>query len=131
MIIEHKNSLTMISEQISELNTELIRQDMDNATKIMAKKMVKLRQRLQEAKDDLDQIRNCGEEMDGNTTNNEEDEFIDALKDEMPEVFKNIDFNFTELDEIDALLQDVIQNKEIEKMQTLKKLVDEATNKIE
>jgi len=32
--------------------------------------------------------------MDGNTTHNEEDEFIDALKDEMPEVFKNIDANF-------------------------------------
>lgn len=42
--------------------------------------------------------------MDGNTTNNEEDEFIDALKDEMPDVFKNIDFNFDQLDEIDGLL---------------------------
>jgi hypothetical protein len=32
--------------------------------------------------------------MDGNTTLQEEDEFIDALKDEMPEVFRNIDLNF-------------------------------------
>ena len=32
--------------------------------------------------------------MEGNTTVNEEDEFIDALKDEMPEVFRNIDQNF-------------------------------------
>jgi hypothetical protein len=54
--------------------------------------------------------------MDGNTTSNEEDEFIDALKDEMPEVFKNIDFNFDQLDSIDALLQDVIKTKDIEKM---------------
>jgi hypothetical protein len=77
---------------------------MDNATKLLSRKMGKLRQRLQEAKEDLDQIRNCGEEMDGNTTSNEEDEFIDALKDEMPEVFKNIDFNFDQLDEIDTLL---------------------------
>ena len=42
--------------------------------------------------------------MDGNTTNNEEDEFIDALKDEMPEVFKNIEFNFEQLDEIESLI---------------------------
>ena len=69
--------------------------------------------------------------MDGNTTSNEEDEFIDALKDEMPEVFKNIDFNFDQLDSIDALLQDVIKTKDIEKMQQLKKEVDDATNKIE
>jgi hypothetical protein len=32
--------------------------------------------------------------MDGNCSHNEEEEFIDALKEEMPEVFKNIDFNF-------------------------------------
>lgn len=97
-------NLSEIEQMITDLNTELIRQDMDNATKLLVKKMAKLRQRLQEAKEDLEQIRNCGEEMDGNTTNNEEDEFIDALKDEMPEVFKNIDFNFDQLDDIDALL---------------------------
>jgi hypothetical protein len=32
--------------------------------------------------------------MDGNTSMNEEEEFLDALKEEMPEVFKNIDSNF-------------------------------------
>ena len=32
--------------------------------------------------------------MDGNTTLQEEDEFIEALKDEMPEVLRNIDLNF-------------------------------------
>ena len=103
-IIEHMKNLVEIETLITDLNTELIRQDMDNATKLLVKKMAKLRQRLQEAKEDLDQIRNCGEEMDGNTTSNEEDEFIDALKDEMPEVFKNIDFNFDQLDDIDVLL---------------------------
>jgi len=29
--------------------------------------------------------------MEGNTSTNEEEEFIDALKDEMPEVFSNIE----------------------------------------
>lgn len=32
--------------------------------------------------------------MDGNTTVTEEDEFIETLKAEMPDVFKNVDLNF-------------------------------------
>jgi hypothetical protein len=39
--------------------------------------------------------------MDGNTSNTEEDEFIEALKDEMPEVYNNIKKNFAELDKFD------------------------------
>jgi hypothetical protein len=104
---------------------------MDNAIKILTKKHFKLRERLQDAKKDLTQIKNCGEDMDGNTTNNEEDEFIDALKDEMPEVFKNIVFNFEQLDEIESLIQEVIKTKDLEKMQTLKQGVDDASNKVE
>jgi len=69
--------------------------------------------------------------MDGNTTHNEEDEFIDALKDEMPEVFKNIDANFGQIDGIDVLLQQVIETRSIEKMSQLKKETDDATKKVE
>ena len=65
----------------------------------------KLRERLIAAQKGLKKISNCGEEMDGNTTHNEEDEFIDALKDEMPDVFKNIDLNFEQIDGIDVLLK--------------------------
>jgi hypothetical protein len=89
---------------------------MDNAIKLLAKKSLKLRQRLQEAKEDLTQIKNCGEEMDGNTTVNEEDEFIDALKDEMPEVFKNIEFNFEQLDGIESLIVEIKKTKNLEMM---------------
>lgn len=32
--------------------------------------------------------------MEGNTSHDDEDEFIDALKDEMPQVFSNIEQNF-------------------------------------
>jgi len=69
--------------------------------------------------------------MDGNTTHNEEDEFIDALKDEMPEVFKNIDMNFEQIDEIDIILKSVAKTKNIEKMSHLKKEIDDANNKVE
>jgi hypothetical protein len=57
---------------------------MENATRLLRKKSHSLRERLNEAKADLTKISNTGNEMEGNTTHNEEDEFIDALKDEMP-----------------------------------------------
>jgi hypothetical protein len=69
--------------------------------------------------------------MEGNTTVNEEDEFIDALKDEMPEVFKNIEANFDQLDGLEFLLKEVIETQNIDKMKQLKKEVDDATNKVE
>jgi hypothetical protein len=69
--------------------------------------------------------------MDGNTTINEEDEFIDALKDEMPEVFKNIEYNFEQLDAIEVLIKEVLKTKNTEKMQLIKKEVDDASNKVE
>ena len=67
---------------------------MDNASVLLSKKVNKLRERLKAAQKVLKKITKCGEDMDGNTTHQEEDEFIDALKDEMPEVFRNIDINF-------------------------------------
>lgn len=69
--------------------------------------------------------------MDGNTTHNEEDEFIDALNDEMPDVFKNIELNFEQIDGIDILLKQVIETRNIEKMSLLKKEIEDANNKVE
>lgn len=104
---------------------------MDNATKILKKKIAKLRERLTQTKGELQKISYCGDEMEGNTTVNEEDEFIDALKDEMPEVFKNIEANFDQLDGLEFLLKEVIETQNIDKMKQLKKEVDDATNKVE
>jgi len=42
--------------------------------------------------------------MEGNTSNQDEEEFIDALKEEMPEVFKNIEGNFKDFDKVDDLV---------------------------
>ena len=93
-VFESTQKLKDIEDMMTDLNSRLIQQDMDNATILLTKKAEKLRQRLMAAQKGLKKISNCGEEMDGNTTHNEEDEFIDALKDEMPDVFKNIDLNF-------------------------------------
>lgn len=78
----------------NDLNNKLIIQDMENAIKLLDLKNKKLRERLVVAKSELQKINKCGNQMDGNTSHNEEEEFIDALGDEMPEVFKNIEGNF-------------------------------------
>ena len=43
--------------------------------------------------------------MDGNTSQQEEVEFISALKDEMPGVFKNVNINFIHIDDTEKLLK--------------------------
>lgn len=130
-VYESMQKLQDLEDLTSELNNKLIQQDMDNATVLLTKKSQKLRERLIAAQKGLKKISNCGDDMDGNTTHNEEDEFIDALKDEMPEVFKNIDMNFEQIDGIDVLLKTVVETRDIEKMSLLKKEIDDANNKVE
>jgi hypothetical protein len=43
--------------------------------------------------------------MDDNASQSEEEELIDALKNEMPEVFKNIGLNDAEIDKINVSIQ--------------------------
>ena len=47
--------------------------------------------------------------MDGNTSNNEEEEFIHALKNEMPEVFENIETTLNLLKDTEKLVGEVKQ----------------------
>ena len=69
--------------------------------------------------------------MDGNCSRNEEEEFIEALKDEMPDVFSNITSNFEQIDKIQSILVQIKQTKSIDLLQTLKGEVDDATQKVE
>lgn len=103
---------------------------MDNATILISKKTIKLRERLTDAQKALQKIQECGEEMDGNTTETEEDEFIETLKSEMPDVFQNISLNFEQIDAIEELVKIVTETKDIEKMKHAKSEVDDATNKV-
>lgn len=119
-----------LEKLMRELNEKLIMQDMNNALALLKKQAVNLRKRLQTAKTELTKIHNCGIEMDGNTTHNEEEEFIDALKDEMPDVFKNIELNFELLDKIDDKLKKLEKSQSIEAMQELKGLVIDAEGKV-
>ena len=69
--------------------------------------------------------------MDGNTSHNEEEEFIDALGDEMPEVFKNIEGNFEQLDKVDEMITNIKATQAIDEMTTLKAEIDDAASKVE
>lgn len=125
-IADTNRRLKELDDIMRELNNMLISQDMDNAAKLLGQKSANLRKRLEIAKSELNKISTCGGEMDGNTTHNEEEEFIDALKEEMPEVFKNIEGNFDQLDDIDSQIEEVLKKKDIETMQELKKNIDDA-----
>ena len=57
--------------------------------------------------------------MDGNTSNNEEQEFVSALSQQMPEVFGNIETTRGYLNEIDELVMDVKKTLDVEKMNIL------------
>jgi len=118
--------LKELDEIMRDLNNKLIAQDMENAAKLLKQKADQLRKRLDTAKVELEKISKCGEDMDGNTSHNEEEEFIDALKEEMPEVFKNIEGNYEQLEKIDDLIQEVLKDRKIETMQELKGQIDDA-----
>ena len=94
----------------------MIEQDMENALKMMVKRSKKLGERLQLANDELDKVSEAGRQMDGNTTHNEEDDLIDELKLEMPDIFRDIETVFTMIDNLDVLLQEVISTRSIEKL---------------
>jgi len=123
--------LKELDDLTNELNTKLIMQDIENATKLLDVKNKKLRERLIQAKKELEKINKCGDDMDGNCSRNEEEEFIEALKDEMPEVFKNIEGNFEQLDKIEDLIKEIQQTKSIDLMQNLKSEIDDASSKVE
>lgn len=84
--------------------------------KLMVKRLKKLRERLQKANDELEKVNESGRQMDGNTTHNEEDDLIDELKTEMPDIFKDIEGVFVNIDNLDVLLQEVVETRSIEKL---------------
>lgn len=61
-------------------------------------------------------VQKSGEELDGNTSNGDEDEFIEALKKEMPEVLENISYTFTLLKDVDKLLIEVKHSMDVDTM---------------
>jgi hypothetical protein len=122
--------LKEVDKLFSDLNTILIMQDMNNALKLLDRKSNKLRQRLQAAESMFKAINKSGEEMDGNTSQNEEDEFLDALKEEMPDVFNNIKSNFTQLDDFDILVGAIQSSKDAEELLKAKGMIEKLAQSV-
>lgn len=57
--------------------------------------------------------------MDGNTSTTEEEEFIYALKKEMPEVFENIEVTLNLLNDIDKLVKELKVKPDVAQVETL------------
>ena len=83
-----------IDDVQKDIVRQLTEQDMENSVDLLGLKATELKERLVDAQKHLKTIGKSGEEMEGNTSNKEEEEFIFALKNEMPEVFENIDSTF-------------------------------------
>lgn len=54
----------------------------------MGKLVSDLKQRIEKTKELCGKIVKCGRELDGNTTNDEEKDYVEAISDEMPEILK-------------------------------------------
>jgi len=92
---------------------------MENSTDLQILRISELRDRLEEAKRNLMKITKTGNEMDGNTSNSEEEDFISAMKEEMPEFLENIETTFGLLQESDRLGAEVKQTLDSAKMSSL------------
>ena len=69
--------------------------------------------------------------MEGNASFQDEDDFVDAMSDEMPEVFNNIKLSLDQIDEAEDLLKEVIETKSIERMAKLKREVESVAIKVD
>ena len=93
--------------------------DMENSIVLLGLKGQQLMERLIETNKRLKAINKSGQEMDGNTSTNEEEDFIFAMKKEMPEVFENIETTLALLKEIDRIVSELKQTTDADKMQIL------------
>ena len=83
----HKFNIADVDRRLKELEgllldlgNQLNQQDIVNGSKLLAVKSKKLRDRLKAALKHLEKITNAGTQMDGNTSNNDEEDFVGMLK---------------------------------------------------
>lgn len=69
--------------------------------------------------------------MDGNFSNDDEQNFVLALKDELPNALENIDKNLELLAEIEKLVPEVKKSMSLDMMNDLREKVDLATESVE
>ena len=68
----------------------------------------------------ISNIEDAVAEMDGNTSGTEEEEDIDAIKDYIPELKRNVQSNLETLDRIELFIEDIIKNEAFYQLGQLK-----------
>ena len=99
--------LKELEDIIAELVQKLSEQDIEKSVDLIGMKIKELEDRLYDNEHYLQRIKALGKDMDGNTSNGEEDEFIFATKNELPDVFQNIETTFSVLKDTKVLIKDV------------------------
>jgi hypothetical protein len=103
---------------IDDLNAKLLAQNLKNAMGIIVQRVKQLKDRAITVQELFAKIKKAGEDMDGNHTDDEVD-FVEALKEEMPTVEKELVICFAKIEECNGLLN---QLKRDQSMQTMNKL---------
>ena len=105
---------------INQLGEQIqILENIENASRLFSGKITDMRSRLAVVEDTLLQVQQSTKEMKDNTSNKDEDDFIELFKEEAPECFNQISNNYKSIDDLEAKVQDVVDSKNIEKIQTL------------
>ena len=91
---------------------------------------------MQKSKDILKKIEVAGNELDGNTSCEEEDDFLRYFGENGPSIFADIEKIFSKLDDIDNLIGDIreshlsksLSNQDLDKIPQLESDLNDATN---
>lgn len=119
-----------LQAEANDLNAALVQQNMDNALGLFEKRADKLRQRAVSVKAIFKKIKKAGEDMDGNHTGDEND-FVEALQEEMPAVESEMKNTMAKIEYIDQLIDRLKKDRDVETMGILKTEVDQATRNVE
>jgi hypothetical protein len=114
-----------------DLNNLLIMQDMDNALALLDRRGNKLGDRIKAIRNLCGKIDKTGKELDGNTSTEEEREFIDAMSEEMPIVLANLNKKEQELIALMQALKDLKKSKKPEDLLKVKTGFEVLGQKIE
>lgn len=122
-------------KDLEKLQKEAVRkiaeQDMENSIVMQGLKAQQLAERLASVEARLKSVSRSGDEMDGNTSNTDEEEFIDALRKEMPEVLANITYTFQLLKDVDKLLVEVKHSMDVDLMAGLQDKISQAGENVD
>lgn len=109
----------------------LIKQDLDNAVKLLGRKAEKLKDRIAYTRNLCSKIDKVGDELDGNTSNNDENEFIEAINDEMPSILGKLSEDEQQLDDILKKLAILEKSKNPDELVQIKSQFDDLVNSVD